>query len=255
MPVASDAAPFFLAFLILYIALWLVSSLRGRYEDVPQFREIPAYEMIRGAMASAAEEGRPVHLSLGTAGIADAFAMETIASLTTLDYLNEQAAVTTNQPLVTTGNPTTLLLAQDIVSRTFAEREQLAEYDPLVVRFIGGIEGNAEAYAAGVIDLLDHRYVAANFMLGRFGDEYLVMGEVGARNNIPQVAGTANPTALPFMLASANRVLIGEELFAAGAYLMRLPWHIAGLVAQDAARWIIVWAVIGVALLKTLGLL
>ncbi len=249
-------APFTLAFLALFVMIWLVSYLRVRSAQPPQLRSVPAYDMIRGSMAEAAEDGRPVHLALGHGGIGDAFAMETLAGLTTLEYLSDQAIALTNLPLVSTGSPTTMLLAQDIISRSFKARDQFAEYDPQIVRFMGGSEGNAgAAYAAGVIDLLDHRYVAANFMLGHFGDEYLLMGEVGARNNIPQVAGSADPHVLPFMAASANRVLMGEELFAAGAYLMRLPWHVAGLVAQDGVRWIIVGAVGAVVLLRTLGLL
>ncbi len=247
---------FLLLFLAIFMAIWLIGDLLVRRGQVPQLRSLPAYETIRGAMATAAEAGRPVHLSLGTAGVADAFAMETVAGLLALDFLSEQAAVTTNLPLVSTADPTTLLLAQDILSRPFKQREQLADYDPLSVRFIGGTPGtSAVAYAAGVMDILDHRYVASNVMLGRFADEYLLIGEVGARNNIPQVAGSANPDALALMRASANQVLIGEELFAASAYLSRSPWDVAGLIAQDAARWIMVGAVGAVVLLKSIGML
>jgi len=182
--------------------------------------------------------------------------METVAALSTLEFLSEQAALTSNLPLVSTANPTTLVLAQDMLSRPFKEQDQLAEFDPLSVRFIGGAgDAAGVAYAAGVIDLLDHRQVAANFMQGHLGDEYLSMGEVGARNNIAQVAGTANVEALPFMLATTNDLLIGEDVFAAGAYLLRSSWHVAGLLAQDIVRWMFVGAIVIVVALKTLGML
>jgi uncharacterized protein DUF6754 len=250
----SDAAPFLLSFLLLFVAIWLVSALRGRFEPPAELREIAAYDTIRGAMSEATEEGRPVHVALGIGGISDAAAMDTLAGLMVLEYLSEQAAVTNNMPLVSTGDPTTMLLAQDMLSRVFKEREQLAEFDPLMVRFVGGSD-TGEAYAASVVDLLDHGYVAANFMLGRFSDEYLLMGEVTARNNIRQVAGSSDPAVLAFMIPSADQVLLGEELYAAGAYLLNLPLHIADLIAQDATRWILLGAVGGVVLLKTLGLL
>ena len=169
---------------------------------------------------------------------------------------SEQVALTANLPLVSTASPTTFVLAQELLSRPFRERGQMAEFDPLSVRFVGGAgEAAGVAYAAGVIDLLDHRYVSANFMQGRFGDEYLLMGEVAARNNIVQVAGTANVDSLPAMLVTAGDVLIGEDVFAAGAYLLRAPWHIAGLIAQDSARWLIVAAGLALVALKTLGFL
>ncbi len=251
-----SAAAFWLAFLAFFATVTLIAARRGVDEEEVELRAIPAYETIRGSTSVAAEEGLPIHLSLGTAGLADANAMETVAALSTLDFLSEQAALTANPPLVTTASPTTLVLAQEVLSRPFQERDQLAEFDPLSVRFIGG-SGDAAgvAYAAGVIDLLDHRYVSANFMQGRFGDEYLLMGEVGARNDVPQVVGTANVEALPFMLATAGPVLIGEDVFAAGAYLLRSPWHIAGLRAQDVLRWLIAGAVLAVVGLRTLGML
>ncbi len=251
----SEAA-FWLAFLALFASIILIRDLRARDNGDITLRDIAGYDTIRNSMAQAAEEGLPVHLALGTAGIADNFAMETVAALSTLEFLSEQAALTSNLPLVSTASPTTLVLAQEMLSRPFKAQDQLVEFDPLSVRFIGGTgDASGATYAAGVIDLLDHRYVAANFMQGRFGDEYLLMGEVGARNHIAQVAGTANIAALPFMLATGNDVLIGEDVFAAGAYLLRSSWHVAGLLAQDIVRWMFVAAIVAVVALKTLGLL
>src|SRR5213076_2303868 len=98
-----------LAFLALFAAVMLVRDLRGHpstplhsAQDAqdPSLRTIPAYDTIRGSMAIAAEEGLPIHLSLGTAGIAEPFAMETVAALSTLEFLSEQAAMTANLPLV-----------------------------------------------------------------------------------------------------------------------------------------------------------
>ena len=244
------------AFLLIFFAIWMVGFLLVRRGVMPTLRDIPGYQTIRGAMAEAAEVGRPVHLSLGTAGIGDVFAMESLTGLTALEFLGEQAATTANLPLVTTGDPTTMLFAQDTMIRPFKQRDQVEDYSPLNVRFIGGTAGNSGvAYAAGVMDILNHQNIAANFMVGRFGDEYLLMGEVAARRQIPQVAGSANPNALTFMQATANQVLMGEEMFVAGAYLTQSAWHIASLLAQDTARWILVVGIGAVVLLKTLGLL
>src|SRR5207249_2507774 len=179
-PSMISAAEVWLAFLALFAAIMLVRDLRAHPASAPDVRSIPAYDTIRGSMAIAAEEGLPIHLSLGTAGIADPFAMETVAALSTLEFLSEQAAMTANLPLVSTASPTTLVLAQEVLSRPFRARAQMAEFDPLSVRFIGGAgDASGVAYAAGVIDLLDHRYVSANFMQGRFGGGCLLMGEGG----------------------------------------------------------------------------
>jgi hypothetical protein len=91
-------------------------------------------------------------------------------------------------------------------------------------------------------------------LLGQFGDECVVLGEAAARHAVTQVAGSGSPAALSLMALTADHMLLGEELFAAGAYLSRRPWHVSGLLAQDSARWIIVVLAAVVVALKTLGL-
>jgi hypothetical protein len=251
----SGGAPFLLLFLLVFLAIWVVNYAALRDRPPVILRRIVAYDIIRDTLAEAAEDGRPVHLSLGTAGITDVNSMQTMAALTVLDYLSEQAVATTNMPLVTTANPTTLLLANNIASRPFEDRGRLVQFDAQSVRFMGGVgETAVSAYTAGVLDLLDRQAVTANFMLGHFGDECVVIGEQAARNSVLQVAGSGDPSALALMSLTADHLVLGEELFAAGAYLSRLPWHVSGLLAQDSARWIFVVLAAVVVALKTLGL-
>ncbi|MBI5877526.1 MAG: hypothetical protein HZB53_07745 [Chloroflexi bacterium] len=238
------------AFAALWVVLW---AWVGRGLS-PELRKISAYETIRRTVAEAAEDGRPVHLALGTAGIADAQAMETVSALNVLDFMSRQSSAALNMPVVTTGHASTLLVAQEIMSRPFVERDHLAQFDPLSARFIGGGDGDpGAAYAAGVCELLDRRGVAANFMLGRFGDEYLLASESATRSGIPQVAGSGNPVALPLMALATRDVLLGEDLFAAGAYLSRGAAAIASLATQDIARWLIIAGIIALAAARTLG--
>lgn len=251
----SDGAPSLLLFLLVFIGLWLFNHAQYQKRPAVVLRHIAAYELIRNAMAEAAEDGRPLLLSLGTAGISDSNAMQTVAALSALEYLAEQSIVSTNTPLVTMANPTTLLLAQDIAARPFEASGRLPQFEPRTVRFMGGSgEVAASAYAAGLLDLLDRREVAASFLLGHFGDECVVLGEASARHEVPQVAGSGTPAALALMALTADHLLIGEELFAAGAYLSRRPWHVSGLLAQDSARWIVITVVGVVVVLKTFGL-
>ena len=251
----SDGAPFLLLFLLVFLGLWLLNYAVYNKRPAVVLRRIAGYDLIRNAMAEAAEDGRPVHLSLGTAGIADLNSMQTVAALSALEYLSEQSIVSTNTPLVTMADPTTLLLAQDIAARPFEDSGRLPQFEPRTVRFMGGSgEVAVSAYTAGVLDLLDRKAVAANFLLGHFGDECVVIGEEAARHAIPQVAGSGSPAALSLMALTADHLLIGEELFAAGAYLSRRPWQVSGLLAQDSARWLVIGLVGVVVVLKTLGL-
>jgi hypothetical protein len=88
--------------------------------------------------------------------------------------------------------------------------------------------------------------------VGAFGDEFPLMAETGAQHGLIQAGGTANPQALPFVLTSVSHPLIGEEIYAAGAYLSERRSHIASLLAQDTVRALIVAGTILLVLLRTL---
>jgi len=238
------------AFAVLWVALWAWIG-HGLSFDL---RAIPAFDLIRRAVAESAEEGRPVHLSLGTAGLADAQSMETVAALHVLDYISDHATAALNMPVVTTGHAAALPAAQEIMSRPFVERDHLAQFDALRARFIGGGDGDSgAAYAAGVCELLDRRAVAASVLLGHWGDEVILPAEAAARGGIPQAAGSGNPAALAVMALSVHAMAAGEDLFAARAYLSRAPAALAALAAQDITRWLIVAAIMALAVARTLG--
>ena len=55
------------------------------------------------------------------------------------------------------------------------------------------------------------------------------------------------------LYASSPDALIGEELFAAGAYLDLDPAHAASLTVQDIFRWLIILALLGGAAAKFVG--
>jgi hypothetical protein len=241
-------------FLLLMAAAYAGLFVWLRKHDQPRLRVIPAIEKLRIAMPEAAEDGRTVHVALGTAGLADANAMQTLAGLDVLDYLGEQSIVSSHTPVVTTADPTTLLAAQTTASRSLRAHDQAAQFDPLNIQFIGGTLHAPAAYAAGVIDLLERRTVAASFALGQFGDEYLLINEAAGRGGTPEVAGTGNPQGLALMALAAQHVLVGEELFAAGAYLKRGLWNLAGLAASDLMRWLIAAAILTLVTLKTIRL-
>jgi hypothetical protein len=80
--------------------------------------------------------------------------------------------------------------------------------------------------------------------MGMFFAESLVLAETGASVGSIQIAGTDAVTQLPFFITSCDYTLIGEELYAASAYLSREPVLLGGLKGQDMAK-----AAIGLAII------
>ena len=102
--------------------------------------------------------------------------------------------------------------------------------------------------------MLTQQKLIANVMIGQFGDEFLLLGETGAQRNLDQIGGTSTLSALPFVYATVSHPLIGEEIYAGGAYLLGKPAHLSSLMAQDILRWVLVVGVLTAILLRTAGL-
>lgn len=239
------------AWLISFLPLMLYATSRVRAGHGVNLRPLAGFGALRGLSARAAESGQALHVSLGVSGISGEDTAATLASLTVLDYLAEQGATFDSPPIVTVADPTLLPAAQDVLRHAHARQGDVESYDPKQVRLISP---DPTAYAAGVMDVLGHEPLAANIMIGNFGDEYLLMGEVGTQKGISQIGGATNPQTLPLVFASADQVLIGEEIFAGGAYLASLPAHIGSLVAQDVMRLLGVVAIVLLVLARLVGL-
>jgi hypothetical protein len=77
---------------------------------------------------------------------------------------------------------------------------------------------------------------AACFYAGTFFAESLILAETGNSIGAIQIAGTAEAAQLPFFVAACDYTLIGEELFAASAYLSGEPHQLGSLKGQDAGK-------------------
>lgn len=238
---------------IFFFAYWAVK--RGlRFV----LRPIAAYAALKGLFARSAEAGQPVHLSLGTTGIGDQFTADTTAALSVLEYLAERGAISAAPPLVSLAHPTALPVAQDVLRHVYQRLGMPEEYDPTRARLLAPSPSNRQdafPYAVDAMRLLTQQKLVANVMIGHFGDEFLLMSEAGAQHGLLQIGGTSAPEVLPFVNATMTHPLIGEEIYAGGAYLSGQPAHLGSLLAQDIMRWVFVVGITSAVLLRTLGLI
>ena len=238
------------ALLLPFFPLLLILNRRIREGRKPILRPIPGYDALSEYVGQATESGRSLHVSMGTGGIGTGGTAETLAGLTVLEHIAAQAAVSGLKLIVSVSDPSLLPVAQDVLWNSYALHGYTEEYDPTCVRFISP---DRVAYAAGVTDILDHAEVVANIMVGDFSDEFLLMSEIGARRGIGQLGGTTSPQILPLIYASVDHSLIGEEIFAAGAYLLNRTSHIASLAGQDWLRTAIIITIVVGVLARTLA--
>jgi hypothetical protein len=95
--------------------------------------------------------------------------------------------------------------------------------------------------------------VSTNVFLGDFGPESALLTESAERENSTLIAASDNISAQSVFYASSQDPLIGEELFAAGAYVGAGAAHEASLTVQDVLRWLVILAILIGSLLKFVG--
>jgi hypothetical protein len=241
----------FLGFLLgVPLLLWWF-TLRARTHGEFPLRPIAAFQALHGLLGRAAESGKVVHLSLGSSGIGGDQTAVASAGLSVLRYLADQGSAIGISPVVSVADPTMLLAAQNVLYQAYWRQGRARDYRPTDVQMIAP---DRTAYAVGAQEIINSEHVAANVMVGDLGPEYLLMGEAGAQREIVQLVGSNAVETQPLMLATSDNVLLGEEVFAVGAYLTRHPLHVASLQVQDALRVLIVIAIIiGVAVKTVFG--
>ena len=78
------------------------------------------------------------------------------------------------------------------------------------------------------------------------------MAETGNSIGAIQVAGTGSPTQIPFFVTACDYTLIGEEFFAASAYLSKKASLIGSLKGQDMAKFVVITMIVATIFLNGL---
>jgi hypothetical protein len=225
----------------------VVFSLAVRRGRAPQLRPLSAFDALHGQLGRGIETGRPAHISIGTGGIVGDDTLITLAGATIVDSVASEAADTGASPTVTVADGTAMIVAQDMLRHPYTRRGDLTGYDPFNVQVLGM---QPFQYAAGAMEFLAHSQPVSNVMVGSFGPEVGLIAEEGVKQGLTQVAGSTDARALSVLYPSADHLLVGEEVFAAPAYLDRRAGHLGRLQAQDLVRYLLAFLILLAALLR-----
>lgn len=205
-------------------------------------RKIAGLEAIDEAIGRATEMGRPI---LFIPGINDMDDVQTIAGITLLGRVAKVVAdydIKINMPVARSLVMTT---ARETIREAYIGAGRPDAYSDDMVRYI---TDEQFGYVAAVSGIMVREKPATCFYLGAFFAESLILAETGNSIGAIQIAGTAMPAQLPFFVAACDYTLIGEELFAASAYLSGEPRQLGSLKGQDVGKLLAMIAlIIGVA--------
>jgi hypothetical protein len=211
-------------------------------------RKIAGLDAVEEAVGRATEMGRPV---LFIPGISELDEIETIAGIS---ILGRVARITAeyNTPLrVPVRYPLVLAAGQEVVEQAYIEAGNPDGYDKDMVRYVAGEQFS---FTANVNGYMMRERPATNIYMGAFYAESLLLAETGNAAGSIQIAGTSKPEQLPFFIAACDYTVMGEELYAASAYLSHEPIMLGGLKGQDFVKMLIVICIILGVILVSFGM-
>lgn len=240
-----------LAFLVIIVSIGLAIGYYARAirrsRDV-YVRRLPGVDAIEDAIGRSTEMGRPV---LYVTGLEEIQNIQTIASLLILGHVAEKTAQYDTELKVANYYPLTMVVAEEVVRQGYANAGRIDAHRPEDVFYI---TAEQFAFAAGVSGMILRDRPATNIYLGSFYGESLLLAETGFLTGSVQIAGTAELTQLPFFITACDYTLIGEEMYAASAYLTREPTQLANLKAADAFKIAAMVFILAGVVLTTAGL-
>jgi len=228
------------------VLIYIASARRGTSLYV---RRIAGLDHVEEAIGRATEMGRPILYSTGLGGVSD---IATIASMNILGQVARKVADYDSRLINPHRDPIVMAVCQEIVQEAYidAGRPDAANKDDVFF-----ITDDQFAYTAAVDGIMIREKPATNLFMGMFFAESLLLAETGASTGAIQIAGTDALAQLPFFITACDYTLIGEELYAASAYLSREPKLLGSLKGQDMAKMIfMVGIILGTLLLCTTGL-
>lgn len=208
---------------ILFSILWA----RGGKEFF--LRKIAAFDVIDDAVGRAVEMGRPILFSFGLSGLGITF----FQALAIMSYVVKRAAQYGVRVIVPLFAPEVYPLTEEVYKEAHRAAGRLEEYNPSDVFFLSN---DQFAYASGVVGLMHREKTATHFFLGDFAAESLILAEEGHSVGAVQIAGTPSTLQLPFFVAACDYTLIGEEYYAASAYISREPIIVGSIKGQDIGK-------------------
>jgi hypothetical protein len=204
--------------------------LRARFGHPPTIRRIAALEAVDEAIGRATEMGRPV---LFIPGIQDMDNIQTVAGVTMLGRVARTAAEYDAVVEAPVCRSLVMEAAREAVQASCLAAGRPDAYQPDRIHYVTDEQFGYVAYVGGK---MTREKPAACFYMGCFFAESLIFSENGNAIGAIQIAGTAESSQLPFFVAACDYTLIGEEFFAASAYLSGEPDQLGTLQAQDAGK-------------------
>ncbi len=219
---------------IILFALFLIYYMSRAKKGAELFiRKIAGLDAVEEAVGRATEMGKPI---LYVPGLGDIDFPSVIASMNILGEIAKKSAVYENPLIVVNCYPVVYTVAREVVKQAYTGQGKIDKFKDDYVRYL---TESQFGYAAAINGIILREHPATNFFIGPFFAESLLMAETGNQVGAIQIAGTDQVLQLPFFVTACDYTLLGEEVYAASAYLTKEPILVASLKAQDTGKFLV----------------
>ena len=207
-------------------------------------RQIAGFDAIPGWASQAIESNRPLHLAFGSAGVGEDNTAVALAEAEFFHHVIQRVGAGDVSPIVSTSAAATVPLGQDTLRRGWPRGGTLtrAQWYPQGRRSIG--------YAAAVSCVIESERPSAHIFAGSFGPELALMIDSADRRGQGSLAVSDQLQGQAVAYAMADEALIGEELFAAAAYVAEDGRAPADAIVMDVWRALLIMGMSVVLLLE-----
>ncbi len=228
-----------------FIIYFIEHARRGRSIFL---RKIAGLDAVDEAVGRATEMGRKILFIPGTQDMDN---VQTLAGIAILGRVANRTAEYGTALEVPVSRSLVMVACRETVRESYIATGHSESYNDNMVYYM---TDDQFGFAAGLEGIMVREKPAAIFMQGSFYAEALILAENGHMIGAIQIAGTAEPSQLPFFVATCDYTLIGEELFVAGAYLSREPRQLGSLKGQDLGKAVILVLLLVGIVIQTTGL-
>lgn len=239
-----------IAIIGLAFALIIIFSLLYRNKASMSLREIAAFQALKKTIDLSVEDGTRLQISLGSRGILGSQSASVFAGLSLLREITRIAADSDQPPIATSGEGLQNMLAHDVFRSTYRELGISDEYHHRLGRITGL---SPFSYGAGTMHLILDNFASSSALIGSFSEEAALITAATQRRSAFTLGATDSLVGQSILFASTDQPLIGEELYATGAYLDAGPAHVASLHVQDILRWLLILGIVAIALARLIG--
>lgn len=195
-----------------------------------KIRKIAGIQAIEEAVGRSTEMGKPVLFVPGTQDLDN---VQTIAGINILSSVAKMTAKYETKLDVPVSRSIAMSTGRETVHEAYLTAGRPDLYSDDIVHYV---TDEQFGFVAAIDGIMVRDKPAACIYMGAFYAESLILAETGNGIGAIQIAGTAMPTQLPFFVAACDYTLIGEELFAASAYLSGDQREIGSLKGQDVGK-------------------